>query len=155
VVTDFTESIDLMPTILDLLGAEVPDHLDGYSLKPYVTGEPVASPRTEAHFEYDFRDVVAGRAQRALGLTMDACSLSAIRDEHFKYVHFAGLPPLLFDLDADPTESVNVADDPLYFSIRLVYAEKLLAWRACHLDRRMTGLALTDDGLVNGRARQD
>jgi arylsulfatase A-like enzyme len=83
---------------------------------------------------------------------MDACSLAVFRDAHFKYVHFAGLPPLLFDLGADSQELVNVAEDPKYLGTRLIYAEKLLGWRARHLDRKLTGLALTGTGVVNGRA---
>ena len=151
VVSDFTESIDIFPTILDLIGADVPDHLDGMSLKPYVIGESAPLTRAEAHFEYDFRDVVSGKAQAELGLDMDACSLASLRDAAFKYVHFAGLPPVLFDLTVDPHELVNVADDPAYRDTRLACAERLLGWRARHLDRTMTGLALTDTGVVNGR----
>lgn len=154
VVTDFTESIDVMPTILDLAGASVPGHLDGQSLKPYVADGPLPAARREAHFEFDFRDVVGGRHARELGLDLDAASLAVIRDNHMKYVHFAGLPPLLFDLQADPGELLNVADDPTYLGIRLQMAERLLSWRAQHLDRRMTGLALTDDGLVDGRIKR-
>ncbi len=32
------------------------------------------------------------------------CNLAVIRDASFKYVHFAGLPPLLFDLTKHPGE---------------------------------------------------
>lgn len=154
VVTDFTESVDVMPTILDLAGAQVPGHLDGQSLKPYLAAGALPAGRTEAHFEFDFRDVLGGRHARELGLELDAASLAVIRDNSMKYVHFAGLPPLLFDLAADPGELTNVADDPTYLGIRLQMAERLLAWRARHLDRRMTGLALTSEGLVDGRARR-
>ena len=125
VVTEFTESIDIFPTILDLLDADVPDHLDGRSLKDHVTGETgdsVAAAGREAHFEFDFRDVEKGVSQQALGLDLDACSLSVIRDAQYKYVHFAGLPPLLFDLANDPKELTNVADDPAYVWIRIHYA---------------------------------
>ena len=37
-----------------------------------------------------------------------------IRDERFKYVHFASLPPLLFDLTADPIEMKDLAGDPAH-----------------------------------------
>jgi arylsulfatase A-like enzyme len=153
VVTDFSESIDLFPTMLDLAGAAVPTHLDGRSLKAYVVGEEVETPRSEAHFEFDFRDFVHGHAMDVLGLDLDNCSLAVYRDASFKYVHFAGLPPVLFDLGADPFELEDVADDPSYLGIRLAYAEKLLSWRARHLDRQLTGLALTDKGVIDGRAR--
>ena len=43
---------------------------------------------------------------------MDKCSLAVVQDEAFKYVHFAALPPLFFDLKADPHQFVNRAGDP-------------------------------------------
>jgi arylsulfatase A-like enzyme len=90
-------------------------------------------------------------AQTALGLTLDTCSLAVHRDARFKYVHFAGLPPLPFDLADDPDELRNVAHDSAYADIRLAAAEALLAWRAAHLDRTLTGLLLTPRGVVDGR----
>jgi arylsulfatase A-like enzyme len=108
--------------------------------------------RDAVHFEADFRDVEHGIAQAALGLTLDTCSLAVHRGSRFKYIHFAGLPPLLFDLAEDPDELRNLADDPDHASVRLECAEKMLAWRAAHLDRTLTGLLLTPRGVADGRA---
>ena len=36
--------------------------------------------------------------------------LAVVQDENFKYVHFAALPPLFFDLKKDPGQFVNRAD---------------------------------------------
>ncbi|HEY9548773.1 MAG TPA: sulfatase, partial [Kiloniellaceae bacterium] len=99
-----------------------------------------------------FREVPGGRAQAALGVGLDDCSLAVIRGERCKYVHFAGLPPLLFDLEDDPGELVNRAEDPACLPVRLEMAEKLLAWRSRHLDRRLTGLAQTAGGPYDARA---
>src|SRR3546814_1283596 len=68
--------------------------------------------RCEAHWEFDFRDAATGAPQRTLGVDLDDCSLAVIRGERWKYVHFAGLPPLLFDLVDDPGELTNRAEDP-------------------------------------------
>lgn len=143
----FSEAIDITPTILDCLDARIPRAMDGRSLKPYLEGRHSADARREVHWEFDFRDVASGTAQAALGLDLDDCSLSVIRDTAFKYVHFTGLPPLLFDLAADPGELHNLAEEPAHQATRLRYAEKLLAWRARHLDRTLTGLELTPDGV--------
>ncbi|WP_282607884.1 alkaline phosphatase family protein [Pelagibius sp. Alg239-R121] len=143
----FSEAVDVTPTILDCLGAKVPRSMDGRSLKAFLEGTEAPNWRQEVHWEYDFRDVVSGAAQSAFDLELDACNMSVIRDDSFKYVHFAGLPPLLFDLAADPGELNNVAEDSSYLLTRVSYAEKLLNWRARHLDRTLTGLALTPDGL--------
>ena len=150
-VTAFSEAVDVTPTILDCLGGQVPRAMDGRSLKPFLEGgleqDEVPGWRQEAHWEYDFREVTSGRAQEALGLDLDDCNMSVIRDEAFKYVHFTGLPPLLFDLAADPGELNNLAEDPAYLGARLRYAEKLLNWRARHLERTLTGVELTPEGL--------
>ena len=127
--------------------------LDGRALTPFLDGETPADWREAVHWEYDFREVASGEAEAKLGLPIDLSGMSVIRDADVKYVHFAGLPPLLFDLETDPGETRNVADDPAYLSVRLHYAEKMLAWRTRHLDRRLTGIELTEDGPVDGRER--
>jgi arylsulfatase A-like enzyme len=121
--------------------------MDGRSLKPFLDGDKAPDWRTEVHWEYDFREVASGKAQAAFGLKLDECNLAVIRDDSFKYVHFTGLPSLLFDLAADPGELCNVAEDPAYLSTRLRYAEKLLNWRARHLERTLSGVEITAEGL--------
>jgi arylsulfatase A-like enzyme len=151
-VDAFTEAVDILPTILDLVGSRAPRHIDGRSLVPFLDGATPADWRDAVHWEYDFREVATGAAQAALGLDLDSCSLAVRRDARFKYVSFAGLPPLLFDLSDDPDELIDRSDDPACAAIRLACAEKLLAWRARHLDRTLTGIELTPKGLVDGRA---
>lgn len=146
-VESFSEAVDITPTIIDCLGGQPPRAMDGRSLRPFLEGDRQSAARDEVHWEHDFREVVSGTAQAAFGLELDDCSLSVIRDDAFKYVHFTGLPPLLFDLAADPAELRNLAEDPAHQGTRLRYAEKLLTWRARHLDRTLTGLELTPDGL--------
>jgi len=150
-VDAFTEAVDVMPTLLELAGGEAPGHLDSRSLAPFLAGATPPGWRDAVHFEYDFRDPEFGKAEAALGLTLDTCSLAVHRDARFKYVHFAGLPPLLFDLARDPDELVDRAGDPAYAGARLACAEALLAWRAAHLDRTFTGIAVTPRGVIDGR----
>ena len=100
------------------------------------------------HYEFDFRDVVAGQPQQALGLRMEQCNFSAVRDLRYKYVHFPALPPLFFDLEKDPHEFDNVADDPAYASLVRRYAQKLLSWRQEHHERTLTIMQASPDGLV-------
>ncbi|MFX6201961.1 sulfatase/phosphatase domain-containing protein, partial [Acinetobacter baumannii] len=54
VESGFTESVDVMPTIIDWLGGEPPRASDGRSVLPLVHGERPADWRTELHYEYDF-----------------------------------------------------------------------------------------------------
>ena len=154
-VEPFTEHVDVLPTIAELLGSEVPRQCDGRSLLPWLTGEPPSDWRTETHFEFDFRDPDGALFEQLFGLTMEECSLAVLRDMHGKYVHFAGhatLPPIFFDLDRDPAQVVNRADDPAYAPRVLEYAQRMLAWRMRHAERTLTGMKVTGHaGLVERR----
>ena len=148
-VDAFTENIDIMPTLLDWLGIEIPHACDGRSLVPFLrsAADPVGW-REEAHWEYDFRDPTDASAERALGIPLHACTLNVIRGDRYKYVHFAGLPALLFDLHEDPAELHNRATDPAYLPIVLDYAQRMLSWRMRHDDQTLTHLSVTPKGLV-------
>jgi arylsulfatase A-like enzyme len=60
-----------------------------------------------------------------------------IRDEAYKYVHFNGLPDMLFDLRQDPSELCNLAEDPSRKEVIAAYRERLLAWRQATEDDRL------------------
>ncbi|MBR16838.1 MAG: sulfatase, partial [Gammaproteobacteria bacterium] len=102
------------------------------------------------HWEFDFRSVVSGEAlEQSLCLTLDQCTLNVLRDEHYKYVHFVNLPPLFFDLKADPGEFINQAQNPKYQPLVLEYAQKMLSWRMNHDEQTLTHLALTEEGVIS------
>lgn len=147
----FTENIDIMPTLLQWFDADIPVQCDGQPLTPFLaSAETPKNWRDAAHWEFDFRDVVDGESlEAALGLTQHQCTLNVIRDEHYKYVHFMKLPPLFFDLKADPGERNNLATDPAYLPKVLEYAQKMLTWRMNHDEQMLTHLALTDEGVVS------
>jgi arylsulfatase A-like enzyme len=149
-VDRFTEAVDVAPTMIDLIGGEAPNWLDGRSLATFVTGVKAKDSRDAAHWEFDFRSIEKAAAETHFGLKPQQCNLAVIRSETHKYVHFGGgLPPLLFDLADDPGELVNRAGDPAYRGVRLEYAERLLAWRAAHLDQSLALTALTEEGAVS------
>lgn len=152
IVTEFTENVDILPTVLDLLEADIPIQCDGVSLRPFLTGQTPARWRKEAHWEIDFRDVRHGIPEKALGIHLHECCLNVIRDEHYKYVHFAALPPLFYDLRKDPYELSNMAGDPAYVDLVLQYAQKMLSWRMVNDERTLTGMEVGPGG-VTERAR--
>lgn len=151
VVESFTEAVDLMPTILEALGREVPDACNGRSLLPFLAGETPEDWRREAHWEYDFREVRSQAAEKALGIASEDCCLNVIRGERYKYVHFAALPPLLFDLQEDPGETRNLAGDPAHAGILLEMAQKLLSWRMRSADQELANLHLGEGGVARAR----
>jgi arylsulfatase A-like enzyme len=148
-VDAFTEAVDIMPTILGWLGLETPRSCDGRSLTPLLRGETPADWRGEVFFEHDFRTVKTQEVETALGISSDECSYAVIRDQRYKYVHFAALPPLLFDMAADPHEMNNLAGRPEMVTTVLHYAQKMLSWRLSHADRTLTNMQLTKEGVFS------
>ena len=134
----------------------MPLQCDGRALTPWLHGETPDDWRREAHFEFDFRDPDSALIEEVFGLTLEECALAVLRDEHGKYVQFSGfpaLPSVFFDLDADPAQIRNVADDPAYAATVLGYAQRMLAWRMQHTERTLTGMKLTmHAGLVERNA---
>jgi len=153
-VKTFTEAVDIFPTLLETLDIAPVHHPDGASLASFLSGETPTAWRDVVNWEFDFRDVAGQSAENWFDLPSTRLNMAVIRDGRHKYVHFAALPPLLFDLEADPACLVNVADDPAYAAIRLAMAEKLLGWRAEHLDQTLALSELTSSGVVRAPARK-
>lgn len=89
-------SVDIMPTVLDLLGIAEPAGLDGRSLRPLMSGATKEMPLEgygEAMYplhHYGWSDLVAFRSER--------------------YKLIAAPRPELYDLEQDPNELVNLFD---------------------------------------------
>ncbi|MEO8882825.1 MAG: alkaline phosphatase family protein [Devosia sp.] len=150
-VEAFTESVDIFPTLLDHFGIEPAHYPDGKSLTPFLSGTKPENWREEVHWEFDFRDIANQKAEGWFGLPSTRLNMAVIRGDHYKYVHFAALPPLLFDMVEDPANLVNLAADPKFLDVRLALAEKLLAWRAEHLDQTLALSELTANGVVRAK----
>lgn len=152
-VDRFTLAVDLMPTLIELMGGEAPAYLDGTSLTPWLSRRKPLAWRDAAFWEYDFRGISSGRAESHFGIGSRDCNLTVLRTETHKYVHFGGsLPPLLFDLEADPMELENRAEDPSMTALRLHFAERLLTLRARHLDQSTALSELTEGGIAGSYA---
>jgi arylsulfatase A-like enzyme/Flp pilus assembly protein TadD len=94
VVRSEVRLVDVMPTVLDLLGVSAPDDLDGESLLPLAAGV-LEEKRVDTYFE-----ALSGQLNRGW-----APLYGVVRDG-WKYIE---LPlPELYDLDADPDEMVNL-----------------------------------------------
>ncbi len=149
-VDAFTESVDVMPTLCTWMGAEVPLTVDGRELQPFLHDGTVPDDwRTEAHWQWDFRDPVDHVAEEILGLTMEECSLDVVRAADHKYVHLGNGDCFYFDLVDDPDQVVNRSDDPAQAGAVADARGRLLSWRMRHDDRTLTGHVLTaKHGLV-------
>ena len=119
-------NIDVAPTILDFAGIEVPEVMQGESLKPVVTGEATAW-RDHIYYSYyentwamsgfkqsdlsdpSFNFFTAHRVGPHRGIRTDRYKLIEYYSEN-EYWEF-------FDLEKDPNEVRNAYDDPQYAPI--------------------------------------
>lgn len=141
----FTESVDVVPTLLQWAGAPPLDWSDGLSLLPLVHGASTEWPRHGAFFEFDFRDPLHGEAERALDLASEDCVLNVWRTSRYKFVHFNALPPLLFDLVDDPDELAPGAVGAEYQAVVVQSLGTLLSHRIRHTDQAVANTAVTGE----------
>jgi arylsulfatase A-like enzyme len=137
-----TESVDVLPTILSWIGADIPLQVDGWPLTSFIEhGTAPEHWREAAHFEWDFRHPLLRRAETHFGLPSAHCVLNVVRSDRYKYVQFAAeaevLPPLLFDLAADPGQLTDVSRAPEYLNMSLEAAQSLLRWRMRNDERTL------------------
>jgi arylsulfatase A-like enzyme/Tfp pilus assembly protein PilF len=88
-------SIDLLPTLLDLLGGQAPAAVEGVSLRPAFVAKALPN---ESYAETLYTKINLGWAE-----------LRAMRTDRWKYIRAPR--PELYDLAADPAETVNVIGD--------------------------------------------
>src|SRR5665811_1275280 len=137
----FASLLDLTPTVLELAGTPVPDHMDGRSLVPLVRGEPVTAWRDAIVAE--FHGLHFPYPQRML------------RTERHKLVVNPADVNELYDLRSDPDELLNRYDHPEMAGIR----DQLLNRLHAELRRRgdsfhswMAAMHEVDAGVPEGRA---
>ena len=102
-VDGLTLSIDVAPTLLDFAGVPVPDRIQGRSLVPLLTGRPTEWRESVLVEFYTYENPMPWLTD------MD---YRAVRTDRWKYIHWVKHGPELYDLDADPYETTNLAGDP-------------------------------------------
>lgn len=150
--TEFVSSVDVMPSLLELLAVKPPAGMDGRSWVPLLKGEmqpdrdfvithvnTVSSGKSLAQRCVRTKDRalmfhawVGGsdkfRVEAMSGLSfaaMNASTDAKIQKRVKQLVE--GEPLMLFDIAADPTERKNLVSDPKYANDVVVLSEKLLA----------------------------
>ena len=119
VVDELADKIDLMPTVLDLLGVPVPRGVQGRSLVPVIEGRQQGKDAVFAYQSYgDYPARIRQRRQM-------------VRTKDWKLIHMPDSGSLLFDLKNDPFEMNNLYGAPEYRDIENGLKDRLLKW---HLD---------------------
>ena len=128
------EMIDLAPTFLKGFGGpQLPHILEGRDLTPLLWGEPVEW-RQYAISEYDY----ATREARAiLGNAQEDARLIMCCDARWKYVQAEGYRPMLFDLENDPQELVDLGASEVseHVDVRARMEAEIARWSRQHHTR--------------------
>ena len=90
--------LDVYPTLTELAGVPVPDHLEGTSLLPLIE-DPDA--------EWDH-----------VAITTEGFGNHSVRGERYRYTRYADGSEEVYDLEADPNEWTNLADDPAMAGVK-------------------------------------
>jgi N-acetylglucosamine-6-sulfatase len=99
-----TSTIDLAPTVAELLGAQVPTWADGRSLVPLLSSPESATWRTGVVTE-SLGDTAFNDPDFA---AFKPPNYHALRTQHWLYVEYETGARELFDLAADPQETTNI-----------------------------------------------
>ena len=112
-------NLDLAPTLLDLAGVPVPPHFQGRTLMALLANPngPWRSDWLYEYYEYPGNEEVR--------------PCRGVRTERYKYIHYFTDPEEfeLYDLEADPAELRNLADDRPHAALRAQLAARLAALR--------------------------
>lgn len=134
--TEFVQSIDVLPTLLECAGLEWDDRIQGRSFLPVVRHRTPEDWQDAVFADWDFQ---FNAFSRRLGLAPSRCRAWMVRDWQYKYVRFLDLPDMLFDLERDPHELHNLADTQEGRELVVRYRSRLLDWRMETEDRSRSG----------------
>lgn len=154
--TEMVSNIDIMPTLLQATGQEVPDNVQGQSLLPLIHGEPyenrkkIFAERT-SHTVYNpvrtirtDRFKLIRRFAKILLFQLEETKFSRTftsNPRHFVDSVPSLVPPRtsLYDLKNDPTEQRDLAQDPAYSDVKNRLEDSLHDWMRKTQDPILSG----------------
>ncbi len=144
-VNEFTENIDIFPTIAEALGQPVPSQCDGLPLTPFLSGNQPPWWRDAATYEYDWRSWFIRQSQRQWpwDQRLEQQHLTTRVYDNRAYVQFGNGSWLSFDLAADPTWRTYLTDT----SATLQMTQDMLVWRSRHTNRQLTSMLIENGGI--------
>jgi arylsulfatase A-like enzyme len=104
------EFVDIYPTLCDLAGIPLPDHLQGKSVKPVMLDQEIA-----------FKEAAFARYHGG----------EVVKTDRFAYAEWKSGGRMLYDHQKDPDENINIVDNPEYRSV----VEKLSGLLKAHREK--------------------
>lgn len=145
-IEGMTESIDVSPTILDLVGGQIPDSMDGQSLVPIIRTGAGGKPITFS--EHEFGDPISpSQIQRELGLDDTESSFAVLRTETHRLVHFAGGLSQVISAAPDALQRDEILKSPDEQAICLDLSRKMLCHRMIHAEGTFSKTMVVDGGV--------
>ncbi|WP_372574661.1 sulfatase-like hydrolase/transferase [Ruegeria jejuensis] len=146
------ESIDLAPSFLDVADGEPVDHiLEGESLLPILHGLRSDTFRSHVMCEYDYS---TSPIAEQLGVETRDAVMFMIANEKWKLIHCeGGFLPLLFDLENDPQELVDLGESAAHEDVIEELYEHLFAWARRPSQRTTRSLRQLEEMRTKSRGR--
>lgn len=131
---ELVEMIDLAPTFMRAVGCEAKPHIiEGRDLTPILHGTEGFSRRyVISEHDYNWSEMAAALKQPQL----DAHT-KMIFDGRWKFIRCEGFRPVLFDLETDPQELLDLggSEAPEHVAVRARMEAALLEWASRHHTR--------------------
>lgn len=145
--SELVEMIDLAPTILDFIAgkpvsSDLSHVLQGHSLLPLLAGNTPENWRKVAISEYDF---TYDAARVRLGTPVNDSCATMLFDGRYKFIHVPDYPPILFDLQEDPDEYVDLGQSDIHADIMRNFQAVMFDW--C---RKQTNRLTISDAEISG-----
>ena len=120
------EMIDVAPTLVEYFGGQPENHiLEGQSLLPGLRNQQQDEWRDVVFSEYDYSfDAV----RVSLDIPVKDATMYIVFDGRWKYIYTKHLPPLLFDLESDPDELIDLGESQEHQSEKERLRQKLFDW---------------------------
>ena len=120
--------IDTVPTLLELTGSTVPDHLQGESRVPVLKGEATLDDN-DVMIDWTGRNLDPTERFPELQNVQDVDHRILISSDGWKLNLGEGDQGELYDMSTDPTESTNLFDDPSHKDRIADMASRIREWQ--------------------------
>ncbi len=122
-VAEVVSLVDLTATLVDIAGGHFLSQFDGDSLIPLIAGN------VDDWKDFAFSEYLAHGVQRPMAM---------LRKGQYKYNYSLGDLPELYDINEDPGEFHNLANEPMYQGICSEFEMQLLAeWDPVEIEKQV------------------